>query len=60
MFSVKSSFDMLEGGNQCFFPFTMIWNLCVPTKVGFSAREEWWDKVMSMEQLKIKGFCQNK
>ena len=35
MFSVKSSYDLLEGGRQQLVPFKMIWNSLVPTKVGF-------------------------
>ena len=35
MFSVKSSYDLLEGGRQHLVPVKMIWNPLVPTKVGF-------------------------
>ena len=35
MFSVKSSYDLLEGGRQQLVPVKMIWNPMVPTKVGF-------------------------
>ena len=34
-FTVKSSFDLLEGGRQQLVPVKMIWNSLVPTKVGF-------------------------
>ena len=35
MFSVKSSYDLLEGGRQQLVPVKMNWNPLVPTKVGF-------------------------
>ena len=35
MFSVKSSYDLLEGGRQQLVPVKMILNPLVPTKVGF-------------------------
>ena len=34
IFTVKSSFDLLEGGIQQLVPVKMIWNSIVPTKVG--------------------------
>ena len=55
-FSVKSSYDLLEGGRQQLVPFKMIWNPLVPTKVGFFVWEVWWGKILSMDQLKKRGF----
>ena len=47
MFSVKSSYDLLEGGRQQLVPVKMIWNPLVPTKVGFFVREVWWGKIFN-------------
>ena len=38
MFSVKSSYDLYEGGRQHLVLVKMIWNPIVPTKVGFLCR----------------------
>ena len=51
-YSVKSYFDLLEGRRQHKVPFRMMWNPIVPIKVGFFAWEVWWDKVLTMNQLK--------
>ena len=40
-FSVKTWFDLLEGGRQQSVPIKMLWNPIVPTKVGFFAWEVW-------------------
>ena len=55
MFSVKSSYDLLEGGRQQLVPVKMIWNPLVPTKVGFFVWEVWWGKILTMDQLKKRG-----
>ena len=34
----------------------MLWNPIVPTKVGFFAWEVWWGKILTMDQLKKRGF----
>ena len=34
------------------FRHQFIWNTWVPTKVGFFAWEAWWDKVLTLDQLK--------
>ena len=34
----------------------MLWNLIVPTKVDFFAWEVWWGKIMTIDQLKKRGF----
>ena len=56
MFSVKSSYDLLEGGRQQLVPVKMIRNPLVPTKVGFFVWEVWWGKILTMDQLKKRGF----
>ena len=55
-FSVKSSFDLLEGRRQQSVPIKMLWNPIIPTKVGFFAWEVWWGKILTMDQLKKRGF----
>ena len=45
MFSVKSSYDLLEGGRQQLVPVKMIWYPLVPTKVRFFVWEVWWGKI---------------
>ena len=37
-------------------PIKMIWNPLVPTKVGFFVWEIWWEKILTMDQLKKRGF----
>ena len=51
-YSVKSCFDLLEGGRQNQVPINPI----VPTKVGFFAWEVWWGKILTMNQLQKRGF----
>ena len=55
-FSVKTCFDLLEGGSQQLVPIKMLWNPIVPTKVRFFAWEVWWGKILTMDQLKKRGF----
>ena len=55
-FSVKTCFELLEGGSQQSVPIKMLWNPTVPTKVGFFAWEVWWGKILTMDQLKKRGF----
>ena len=56
LFSVKFCFDVLEGDNQFSAPARIFWNSSVPTKMGFSAWEVWWDKVLTMYHLKTRGL----
>ena len=55
-FSVITCFELLEGGSQQSVPVKMLWNPTVPTKVGFFAWEVWWGKILTMYQLKKRGF----
>ena len=41
VFIVRTIFDLLEGGRQQLASVKMLWNRCVPTKVGFFAWEAW-------------------
>ena len=57
IYFVKSCFDMLEGGRQHLVPVKMLWNPVVPSKVGFFfIWEVWWGKILTMNQLKKRGF----
>ena len=56
MFSVKSSYDLFDGGRQHLVLVKMIWNPIAPTKVGFFVWEVWWGKILTMDQLKKRGF----
>ena len=51
-FSVKTCFELLEGGSQQSVPIKMLWNPTVPTKVGFFAWEVWWGKFLPWISLK--------
>lgn len=53
---LKSSFDSLKGGRLVCFPKRMVWDQRVPTKICFSAWEAWWDKVMTLDQLRRRGI----
>ena len=55
-YSIKSCFDLLEGGRQHQLPIKMLWNPIVPTKVGFCAWEVWWGKILTLNQLQKRGF----
>ena len=55
-FSVKTCFELLEGSSQQSVPIKMLCNPTVPTKVGFFAWEVWWGKILTMDQLKKRGF----
>ena len=48
-FSVKTCFELLEGGSQQSVPIKMLWNPTIPTKVGFFAWEVWWGKILTMD-----------
>ena len=39
---MKVYFNSLEGDSQSKAPVKVLWNLYVPTKVGFYAWEDWW------------------
>ncbi|RVW50222.1 Threonine--tRNA ligase, mitochondrial 1 [Vitis vinifera] len=42
IFSVKSLYSILDSRSGVQFPINIIWNPCVPTKVGFFAWEAFW------------------
>ena len=55
-FFVKSLYSTLEPRCAVPFPWNIIWSLCVLTKVGFFAWEALWGKVLTLDQLKRKGW----
>ena len=57
IFSVKSLYSILDSRRGVQFPINIIWNPCVPTKVGFFAWEAFWGKVLTLDQLKKRGQC---
>ena len=56
MYIVKESYELLVGGNTRIVPMKILWNSYVPPKVCFFAWEVWWGKVLTMDQLKKRGF----
>ena len=56
IFSVKSLYSALDSSSVVRFPTSIIWSLCVPTKVGFFAWETSWGKVLTLDQLKKRGW----
>ena len=56
LYTVKANYMILEGGNTKDVPLKMLRNSCVPLKVNFFAWEVWWGKVLTLEQLKKRGF----
>ena len=57
IFSVKSLYSVLEPRIAVPFPWNIIWSPCVPTKVGFFALEASWGKVLTLDQLKRRGWA---
>ena len=55
-FFVKSLYGALQTRNSVPFPWSIIWNPCVPSKVGFFAWEALWGKVLTLDQLKRRGW----
>ncbi|RVW54461.1 putative ribonuclease H protein [Vitis vinifera] len=56
IFSVKSLYNTLDSSGAVPFPWRIIWSPCVPTKVGFFAWEASWEKVLTQDQLKRRGW----
>ena len=53
---VKAKYRQLEGGTCGRLPVGLIWNSCIPHKVSVFTWEVWWGKVLTMNQLKKRGF----
>ncbi|RVW53259.1 hypothetical protein CK203_091640 [Vitis vinifera] len=56
-FSVKSLYNDLSSRRAGLFPHGLIWNPSVPSKVSFFAWEAAWGKVLTMDQLKKRGWA---
>ncbi|KAL6331459.1 hypothetical protein AAG906_011399 [Vitis piasezkii] len=56
-FSVKSLYNDLSSRRAGLFPHGLIWNPSVPSKVSFFAWEASWGKVLTMDQLKKRGWA---
>ena len=56
-FSVKSFYSALEGSSTVLFPKSIIWSPFVPTEVGFFAWEATGGKVLTLDQLKKRGWA---
>ncbi|RVX06687.1 Serrate RNA effector molecule [Vitis vinifera] len=56
IFTVKSLYKSLDHSCAVSFPCNIIWSLYVPTKVSFFAWEASWEKVLTQDQLKRRGW----
>ena len=55
-FSVKSLYSALEPRSAVPFPRNIIWSPCVPTQMDFFAWEATWGNVLTLDQLKRRGW----
>ena len=55
-FTVKSLYSAEEQGSTVRFPRKIIWSPYVPLRVGFFAWEASWGKVLTLYQLKRRGW----
>ncbi|KAJ9693543.1 hypothetical protein PVL29_009476 [Vitis rotundifolia] len=56
IFTVKSLYNAIEPRNTIWFPRNIIWCPYVPPEVGFFAWEALWGKVLTLDQLKRRGW----
>ncbi|RVW65755.1 LINE-1 retrotransposable element ORF2 protein [Vitis vinifera] len=56
IFTVKSLYKSLDHSYAVSFPGNIIWSPYVPSKVSFFAWEASWEKVLTQDQLKRKGW----
>ncbi|KAL6327433.1 hypothetical protein AAG906_019746 [Vitis piasezkii] len=56
VFSVKSLYSTLEPGGPVLFPYVGIWRAYVPPKVAFFAWEASWGKLLTLDQLQMRGY----
>ncbi|RVX19759.1 Transposon TX1 uncharacterized 149 kDa protein [Vitis vinifera] len=57
IFSVKSLYNDLSSRRAGPFPHGLIWSPSVPSKVSFFTWEASWGKVLTMDQLKKRGWA---
>lgn len=55
-FTVRDCFGLLEENYQVAAPRKMLLNKIVPYKISFFAWEMWWGKVLTINQLRKRGF----
>ena len=55
-FFVHALYKALELGSQVTFLASVIWNSWVPPKVGFFAWEATWNKVLTLDHIRIIGW----
>ena len=55
-YTIKANYRQLEGGTYDTLLVGLIWNGCIPPKVSVFTWEVWWGKVLTMDQLKKRGF----
>ena len=56
VFSVRSFYNALEEKGEVTFPSKIIWDSWAPTKVSFFSWEVIWDRILSIDQLKKRGW----
>ena len=56
VFSVRSFYNALEDKGEVTFPSKIIWDSWAPTKVSFFSWEVTWDRILSIDQLKKRGW----
>ena len=55
-YTIRANVTLLEGFSDRTTPWKMLWNNLVPLKVSFFAWEVWWEKILTTEHLKKRGF----
>ena len=55
-YTVKANYRHLESDASEAISIGLIWNSCIPPKVSVFTWEVWWGKVLTMDQLKKRGF----
>ena len=56
-FSTKSFYKVLKPGSSVLFPMKIIWKSCVQPKVSFFTWEASWGKVLTLDQVKKRGWA---
>ena len=54
--SIRANATLLEGSTGIIAPWKLVWNSIVLPKISFFAWKVWWGKILTMEQLKKRGF----
>ena len=55
IFSVKSLYASLSCGRMETFPYSIVWNFWVPSRVSFFEWEATWNGILRLDQLKRRG-----